>query len=614
LTIFGIHLEPGGTPVIRALLVDDEPSILEQAKSFIERDGGIEAETATSAQLALSMMASKSYDVIVVDYQMPETNGIELLKILRGKNDDIPFILFTDKGREDVVIEALNSGVDSYVQKGGDSKAQFAELSSMILRSVNMRRAEQELVESEKRYKTVFENTGAGMIVVENDLTVSLMNAEFSRVSEYSVEEILGRKFTDFVPREEIPRLASYHRQRRKDQTAIPKNYELRLITKSGRHKVFQVIVSLVPGTTKSIVSLLDVTERLEAEKVARDAERFMDSVFSSIQDGISILDKDLRIVKVNAAMERWYSRSMPLVGKKCHEAYHGKDEPCAICPTLQTLRTGKVAVEVVPKRGGPNFDIIGYQELFSFPQMNPVSGEMDGVIEYVRDISERRQYEDALKQANEKLNLMGSVTRHDALNQLGVLYGWLSIAMDSTDNKDMREYLKKCSDAANMIRLQLEFTADYQEMGIRGPIWIAVETAFSRGIAGIRFGEVVVTHDLKEIEIYTDPMVDKVFHNLAENSIRHGGKVAKIDVWTERSGEELRIVFSDDGQGIPKSEKAKVFSHGYGKHTGYGLYMARAILGITNITIDESGEPGEGAKFVITVPPQKFRTKSKDA
>jgi PAS domain S-box-containing protein len=559
------------------------------------------------------MMAANSYDVIVVDYQMPETNGIELLKILRGKNDDIPFILFTDEGREDVVIEALNSGVDSYVQKGGDPKSQFAELSSMILHSVSRRKAEQELIESEKRYKTVFENTGAGTIVVENDMTVSMANTEFRRVSEYSLEEILGRKFTDFIPRDEVPRLASYHRQRRKDQIAVPKIYELRLLTKSGSPKVFQVTVSLVPGTTKSIVSLLDITERLQAEKVAKDAKRFMDSVFSSIQDGISILDKDLRIVQVNAAMERWYAHSMPLIGKKCHEAYHGKSQPCAVCPTLQTLRTGKVAVETVPKRG-PGFEILGWQELFSFPQIDPVSGEMEGVIEYVRDISERKHYEDALKQANEKLNLMGSVTRHDALNQLGVLSGWLSIAMDSTEDKDMHEYLKKCNDAANMIRLQLEFTADYQEMGIRGPIWIAVETAFGRGIAGLRFGDVTATLDLKGIEIYTDPMIDKVFHNLADNSLRHGGKLSKIDVWTERSGEELRIVFTDDGQGIPKSEKAKIFSHGYGKHTGYGLYMARAILGITNITIDESGEPGEGAKFVITVPPQKFRVKSQDA
>jgi PAS domain S-box-containing protein len=543
---------------------------------------------------------------VIFNTQFIGASREESLRKLRETGHLRGEVLQLTKGGSRILVEATASSMK-------DAEGRVTGFLSVNRDLAPRKEAEKELVESEKRYKTVFESSGAGTIVVENDMTVSMVNAEFTRMSEYSLGEIVGRKFTDFVPREELPRLATYHRQRRKDQTVVPKNYELKLLTKSGKPKIFQVSVSIIPGTAKSIVSLLDITERLQAEKVAKDAERFMGSVFSSIQDGISILDKDFRIVKVNAAMERWYAHSMPLTGKKCHEAYHGRDEPCAVCPTLQTLRTGKVAVEVVPRRG-PALEVLGYQEVFSFPQIDPISGEMEGVIEYIRDISERKRYEDALRQANEKLNLLGSVTRHDALNQLGVLTGWLSIALDSTQDKDLHEYLKKCNDAANMIRAQLEFTANYQEMGIRGPLWISMDTAFSRGVAGLRFGDVAVTQDLRGIEIYVDPMIDKVFHNLADNSLRHGGKLTKIEVWTERSGEELRIVFSDDGQGIQKTEKTKVFSHGYGKHTGYGLYMARAILGITNITIDEIGEPGEGAKFVITVPPQKFRVNAKNA
>lgn len=471
--------------------------------------------------------------------------------------------------------------------------------------------ANKKLSESEEKYRTIFENSGAGTIMIEGDMKVSMANAEFLRLSEFPLDEIIGRSFTEFLMKDDIPRLMSYHRQRRSNESKAPRNYELNLKTKSGKVKKFSITVSIVPGTTRSIASILDITQRLEAEKTARESERFMNSIFSSIQDGISILDKDLRIIRVNPTMERWYAHSMPLVGKRCHEAYHGKDEPCAVCPTLQTLRTGKVAIEVVPKRG-PKAEILGWQELFSFPQINPDTGQMDGVIEYVRDISERKQYEDALKQANEKLNLMGSVTRHDALNQLGVLVGWLSIAMEATQDKGILEHLKKCDEAAKMIQSQLEFTANYQEMGVHGPLWIQAETALGRGVAGLRFGDVTLTHDLKGIELYADPMIDKVFHNLADNALRHGGKLSKIDVWHERPGSELKIVFADDGQGVPKDEKSKIFSHGYGKHTGYGLYMARAILGITGMTIDEIGEPGQGAKFVITVPAQKYRTQAK--
>jgi PAS domain S-box-containing protein len=447
--------------------------------------------------------------------------------------------------------------------------------------------------------------------MIEGDMKVSMANAEFIRFSEFPLDEIIGRSFTEFVMKEDIPRLMSYHRQRRSNESKVPRNYELNLKTKSGKVKKFSITVSIVPGTAKSIASLLDITQRLEAEKSARESERFMKSIFSSIQDGISILDKDLRIIKVNPTMERWYAHSMPLVGKRCHEAYHGKNEPCAICPTLQTLRTGKVSIEVVPRRG-PKAEILGWQELFSFPQINPDTGQMDGVIEYVRDISERKQYEDALKQANEKLNLMGSVTRHDALNQLGVLVGWLSIAMEATQDRSVLGHLKKCDEAAKLMQSQLEFTANYQEMGVHGPVWIQAETALGRGVAGLRFGDVTLTHDLKGIELYADPMIDKVFRNLADNSIRHGGKLTKIEVGYERSDKDLKIVFSDDGQGIPKEEKAKIFSHGYGKHTGYGLYMAQAILSITGMRLEEVGEPGVGAKFVITVPSQKFRTQVK--
>ena len=599
------------------LLVDSEQSLLETAKAFMQKDGGIKADTATSAKLALSLIEKSGYDVIVSEYELSDMNGIELLKAVRSRKDNVPFIIFTGKGDEAVAIDALNSGADYYLKKGDDPKSELGELVRMITQAVSSRgfrpEAEEKLAESEKRYKTVFENTGAGVIVIENDMTVSMSNTEFVRMSGFSMGEILGHKFTDFVPREEIPRLASYHRQRRKDEAIVPRNYELTLNTKSGKPKKFHVTVSIIPGTERSIASFLDITQRVQAEKDAREAERFMDSVFSSIQDGISILDRDLKILKVNTTMERWYAHNMPLVGRRCHEAYQNRSEPCAVCPTLQTLKTGKVAVEIVPKVG-PEGRQVGWLELYSFPQLNPVTGDLDGVIEYVRDVSDRKSYEDALKQANEKLNLMGNVTRHDALNQIGILSGWLSIAMDSTDDKDMREYLKRIGDAANMIRSQLEFTADYQEMGIRGPVWIGVDTAFSRGVAGLRFGDIAVALDLKGIDIYADPMVDKVFHNLADNSIRHGGKLTKIEVWTERSGEELRIVYSDDGQGIPQGEKAKIFYHGYGKNTGYGLYMARAILGITNITIDEIGEPGVGAKFVITVPPQKFRVHDRGA
>ncbi|MGM0653206.1 MAG: PAS domain S-box protein, partial [Bacillota bacterium] len=126
------------------------------------------------------------------------------------------------------------------------------------------------------------------------------------------------------------------------------------------------------------------------------DSEKLLQVSFDAIQDGISILDADLKILKVNKVMEQWYSSAMPVHGKKCYEVYHGFDQPCSNCPTLQSLKSGKPAVEVVPltQKGRQT----GWLELFTYP----LKGELNnivGVVEFVRDITARRKAEAALRE-----------------------------------------------------------------------------------------------------------------------------------------------------------------------------------------------------------------------
>ncbi|HYA94132.1 MAG TPA: PAS domain S-box protein [Thermodesulfobacteriota bacterium] len=138
-------------------------------------------------------------------------------------------------------------------------------------------------------------------------------------------------------------------------------------------------------------------TEHIE-EKL-REAEHFLNNIFASIQDGISILDKEMNIIRVNQAMERWYSHAMPLVGKKCYEAYRGRKERCNVCPTHQTILARKAAYEVVPKVGLDG-KILGWLDLYSFPLIDTATERMSGVIQYVRDITERKRAEEALLNA----------------------------------------------------------------------------------------------------------------------------------------------------------------------------------------------------------------------
>jgi PAS domain S-box-containing protein len=131
-----------------------------------------------------------------------------------------------------------------------------------------------------------------------------------------------------------------------------------------------------------------------------QEGERLLADIFASIQDGISILDHNYTIVRVNPAMERWYAHAMPLVGKKCYEAYHWRSEPCEVCPSRRTMATGEVARAVVEERK-PGGELVKYVDIFTFPMIDLPSGTAKGVVEYVRDITDQRQAEEALQESD---------------------------------------------------------------------------------------------------------------------------------------------------------------------------------------------------------------------
>jgi PAS domain S-box-containing protein len=157
----------------------------------------------------------------------------------------------------------------------------------------------------------------------------------------------------------------------------------------------------------QSVSSILAAAiERKHAEDALQEGERFLESIFTSIQDGVSILDTGMRIVRVNPTMEKWYSHALPLIGKVCYRAYHGRSKRCRNCPSIRALETGEAAHEVVPKTG-PGGKVVGWLDLFSFPLMDLNTGQMKGVIEYVRDITKRKQAEDELFESKKKYQML---------------------------------------------------------------------------------------------------------------------------------------------------------------------------------------------------------------
>lgn len=154
-----------------------------------------------------------------------------------------------------------------------------------------------------------------------------------------------------------------------------------------------------------------EIEERQRAAEALREGERFLSSVFASIQDGLSILDLDYQIVQVNPTMEKWYAHARPLVGQKCYQAYHGREHPCDPCPVRHAMATGAPHSGVVPKRG-PHQEVVGWLEVHAYPWLDRATGKMTGVIEYVRDITQRQRAEEALEKSLKELrqSLEGTV------------------------------------------------------------------------------------------------------------------------------------------------------------------------------------------------------------
>jgi signal transduction histidine kinase len=236
----------------------------------------------------------------------------------------------------------------------------------------------------------------------------------------------------------------------------------------------------------------------------------------------------------------------------------------------------------------------------------------MVGNLRKTRD--ERDRNDEALRQANRKLALLSGITRHDILNQLTVLKGYIGLSYDLLgDPETLRDFLDKEKKAADTIEHQILFTKNYQDMGIGDPVWQSVRENVREATASLPVQEVRVESDCPDIELYADPMFRQVFYNLIDNALRYGGgQLSVITVSCRRDNGNLIVSCENDGTGIPDAEKELIFRRGYGKNTGLGLFLVREILGITGMTIRETGDPGKGALFEITVPEGVYRTAGK--
>ena len=227
-----------------------------------------------------------------------------------------------------------------------------------------------------------------------------------------------------------------------------------------------------------------------------------------------------------------------------------------------------------------------------------------------VRNINERKRAEDALMLVNQKLNVLSQLTRKDLSNQIFVLSSYLELAQNQLTGQDqVIATLQNGVDAIRLIRETIEYSKDYQDMGAKPPTWQNVKMTMLFGLSHLFIGNIQHSIETENLEIFADPLLEKVCQRLFENSVKHGDHVTRTRVWHTVTPDGATIVFEDDGIGIPQEKKVQIFLRSDGTHASRGsLIFVREILDITGITITETGEPGKGARFEITVPKGAWR------
>jgi PAS domain S-box-containing protein len=597
---------------LRIIHVDDDPTFLEVSKSILELKSNFEVDNALDVDEAFRKLAIGHYDIVVSDYEMPQKDGLQFLKELREQKNEIPFILFTGKGREEVAIKALNLGAEGYHNKQGSPETVYGELTHSINLVVDRSKAKQALEESEKRYHNLMEQASEAILVHDSKGRIVGANQRACKNLGYTKEELSRMTIADIdsEPAENQKHVLLWPRviagetftfeshQKRKDGSTFPVEVSLGPMT-IGKE-------TLVIGLTR------DITERKKNEELLKDSVAKYREFAESLPEIVFEIDVNGDFVFINRTASQIIGYGQDEIGNSFNFArLVVPDEREKATANIKRMISGEnvgLSEYTLMKKDGTVFPVM----VWAAP--NIIQNKVATIRGIVVDISERKKAEEELRKnhlklkiMNEKLHVVGGLTRHDVRNKLMIIKtNAYSLKKQIGDNPKLAKYLEEIDSAINSSDRLLEFSRLYEEIGVEELSKVNVAECFNQAAALFsNLGTVRIVNECQGLEVIADSLLGQLFYNLIDNSIKHGKKVTQIRLHYNKDEDGVKLFYDDNGVGIPSAKKPKLFGEGFtsGNESGLGLRLIEKIIGVYGWTISETGEPGKGAKFTITIP-----------
>ncbi len=467
---------------------------------------------------------------------------------------------------------------------------------------------EEALKKSEEKYRNVIEVQTELICRFRPDGTHIFVNEAYCRYFGVKREDLLGHRFIPCIPDGDREFLKQFFASLTPDHPSGDIRH--RIIMPDGNvrwQRWSDLAIFDSEGHITEYQSVgRDITDMKKAEEALAESEEKYRTLVEKANEAIIIV-QDEHFVFANSKMSELLGvPKEDFIGKSIID-FIWPDDRKMVMEKYRRRMNGEAQSDAY------DFRIVGKEGRLRWVFLQAALIQWNGkpaTLNILTDITERKQADEAIRLMNKKLNILSSITRHDLKNQLMALKSYLAISKRVFgDPAKTSEINAKEEEVIKNIERQIDFTKEYEDIGVKAPIWQNCHTLVEHASKQISFGQIIVKNNVpKCTEMFADSLVVKVFYNLMENAIRHGGKVTTIRFFTEERDGANIIVCEDDGDGIIPGEKEAIFDRGFGRNTGLGLFLAREILDITGIKISETGEPGIGARFEIAVPKGAFR------